>query len=437
MIFNNYNFFLGLIVIKFSLFKSVLSLIIEDSFEVCPSSKCSLLNKIEIPEQTNICTKDILFTYNNNANIGYFTSDGKIVEKSKPIPCENTIKRYKFTFNSYTFIVTKQKKNITIVFTKNDSDHFIISANQNVFEILQNKFFLTIALTIIVIVGMIFCFIKYRIFLEFKQKVLFCLRQITHDTTKHSRVNAPKIVVDLDLKESNNIAEIVPVRIEKVSYNKNIPISEKVPISVNKAPFQENTQPPTYSMHIVNESVQQMNPIDACKTIKAESVTSDQLHKPIDSTLKSDAALSVLTKTFQTYRTAESEQESKALSTTDLERETAHSTIIKASAPKFTETKIDEKMTHSVQFPLTMTPIIFPMQMATPYTLPFSMQATGEVKKLAALSDDTLPGRTEETKKPDDVKCDYCGRLFTPGGPLKSHQISCLKKAMKKALNKF
>jgi hypothetical protein len=173
----------------------VSSLIIEDTFKICPKSLCSIVKKIDIPEYTDICTKDLFFTYNNNTKRGYLSSTGKLLEKSKKVPCENKKKHYSFTFNNITFTIFQQNSTISIEYAKSGKANIKINSNMEEIIIFVKKnfllcFFCLILLAFIIIIFKSNLLKNRKKFFNCILKVLKLKKREEYKQTKEPVVNA-------------------------------------------------------------------------------------------------------------------------------------------------------------------------------------------------------------------------------------------------------
>jgi hypothetical protein len=186
------------------------SLIIKDKFTICPNSVCRIVNDIEIPEQLNICTKDLFFTFNNKSEKGYLTSDGKLIEKSKKVLCENKKRQYSFIFDNKKFSITQFNTSLSIEYSKPNGE-VITSISMNIdfnslFFMIKKNIGVVLVMILLIIVS-IFLFYLGNFFLR-KKKFLFSRKFLT---TKNALCQEPtRVIASLDLEQPLSAVSIYP-----------------------------------------------------------------------------------------------------------------------------------------------------------------------------------------------------------------------------------
>jgi hypothetical protein len=378
----------------------VYSLVIEDTFKLCPKSVCSVFKQIEIPEETDICTKDLFFTYNNNKNIGYLTSSGKLLEKSKRVRCENLKKNYTFTYGDKRFEIFQYNNTISIKYSRAGEEIISgITLNSNFhefFDFLKNNLALCLVafgfLALILGLYVIKCkFCKNRKDLSYISRIFRC-KDLASTKSK-----VPVVRDSLDLVESQHVIEpvsSVPVSSVQVSSVQvsSVPVS-RVPVSsvpVSSAPVSRVpvSSVPVSSAPVSSAPVSSV-PVSRVPVSSAPVSSATVSSAPVSSAPVSSVPVRVFTQRENSppsYSFYESD-ESRPFKVSS----TPHFTAPVHSAPAFN-------------------PQIY---LSSARTIAKSFSARKYTYKSKA--------RTFETKKEGDIPCEVCGGFCSEGAGMSSH----------------
>jgi hypothetical protein len=228
----------------------VYSLIIEDSLKLCSESICNQVNKIEIPEKTDICTKDILFSYNNNKNKAFFSSNGNLLFKSIEVPCESKKKFSSFTLDDKTFNIVQFKNSLYIEYVKSNGD--IISSidlegftMETIFAFIKNNLYLFLSIVIgVMVIVFIALIVKFKYTKMFNNFINDCKKRYFKNKIKVGNKSN-----DFNT-ESLNTGHVINIPLESSAPEPQSFLYPNLQTSMpNLRDSQLDTSPPSYSHH--------------------------------------------------------------------------------------------------------------------------------------------------------------------------------------------
>jgi hypothetical protein len=161
-------------------------LVIPGQVKLCGlENNCFRVNKFEVQEKINYCTKNPVITLNEGKDAFFLNEQGRLVNTSAVVPCSDQEIKYSLNLDGNILKLNRFGNKMYVEYTKSDGEvlaSFIIPPwlAERCYAIVNNKYFILFMLTLLIIGCIVLIFLSYKYNLI--KRIIICLSRSFNKT---------------------------------------------------------------------------------------------------------------------------------------------------------------------------------------------------------------------------------------------------------------